>query len=162
METLEFQDIRFKIIDGPLQPVPMQALTTVEDTLGLRFPEPYRAFVTTLGLGETELSIRTLPPKSIPDRRQQLRERLSRYWFWDGSPDLLTQAHAVECVPFFDSSNGDDILFHPEDRDRWFILPHEKESACMVTSFQALCDYYSRQSPRLKPPYKFFPFGDGF
>ncbi len=155
MHSIDFQGITL-ISDSPLSPVSIEELESVEARLGFNFPEAYRAFITTLGIGETEFHIRTLPPQLIlDDYLLEVQERLSEFWFWDRSPDILTQAHAVECVPFFDSPDGDDILFHPSDRSRWFILPHEEEEIFVVHSFQELCTFYLQRYDDLQPPYKF-------
>lgn len=161
MDIVEFRGISFVVATPPLQPISIQDLSAIEDCLGFLFPEDYRAFVNTLGLGETDLSIRTLPPQDILDSYlSEVRGRLSGDWFWAKNPDVLTQAQAIECVPFFDSFHGDDILFHPSDLNRWFILPHEAEEAIVVHSFQELCDFYLRRSNDLQPPYKFYGYDD--
>ncbi|WP_299487679.1 SMI1/KNR4 family protein [Acaryochloris sp. IP29b_bin.137] len=156
MDSIEFQGISFRVTTLPLRPLSIQALSAVEDHLGFLFPEDYRQFVTTLGPGITNLSIQTLSPQRIVDIfLSEVRERLSDCWFWDNSPNVLTQAQAVECVPFFDSNLGDDILFHPSDPNRWFILGHEEEEVVVVHSFQELFDFYLKIYDDLRPPYEF-------
>lgn len=156
MNTVEFQGISFRVTNPPLRPLSIQAVSAVEDHLGILFPKDYRQFVTTLGLGNTDLSIRPLSRQEIADIfLSETRERLSEYWFWDKSPDVLTQAQALECVPFFDSDHGDDILFHPSDPNRWFILGHEAEEVVVVHSFQELFDFYLQMYDDLQSPYEF-------
>lgn len=82
MDRVEFQGIPFRVATPPLRPLSIQALSVVEDHLGFLFPEDYRQFVTTLGLGNTDLSIRTLSPQGILDIfLNEVHERLSEYWF---------------------------------------------------------------------------------
>lgn len=159
MDRVEFKGISFVVATPPLRPISIQDLSAVEERLGFLFPEDYRAFVNTFGLGYTDLSIRTLSPQGILDSRlDEVRGRLSEYWFWDKSPDVLTQAQAIECVPFFDSDYGDDILFHPSDPNRWFILVHEAEEVVVVHCFRELYNFYLRICNDLQPPYKFYPY----
>jgi hypothetical protein len=166
MQIVDFQGILF-IPDSPLNPISMQEVEAVEAVLGFTFPEDYRAFVSTLGIGATEFWLKALSLQNIRDERlMELRDRLSAFWFWDKSPELLTQERAVECVPFFDSSCGDDIIFHPSDRNCWFILQHEADTVAVVHSFQELCAFYLDDDglhldgdDELQPPYKFNNYG---
>jgi hypothetical protein len=106
MDRVEFRGISFLVATPPPRPISIQNLSAIEDQLGFLFPEDYRAFITTLGVGETDLSIRVLPPQYILDSgASELHSRLSEHWFWDKSLDVLTQAQAIECIPFFDFSN---------------------------------------------------------
>jgi hypothetical protein len=143
---IDFLGFQFNITNPPLNPISEQELSLVENELGFLFPDDYRIFITTLGAGELNICLRVFPPKYILNNLlHQTRERLSEYWFWDKDPAILTQSHAVECVPFFDSPAGDDILFHPSDRNRWFILQHEHDKAVVVHSFGELCNRYSSE-----------------
>ncbi|HIK14135.1 MAG TPA: SMI1/KNR4 family protein [Leptolyngbyaceae cyanobacterium M33_DOE_097] len=159
MDIVEFQGISFLVAAPPLCPIPTQELVAVENQLGFLFPEDYRAFITTIGVGNAELGIRAFSPQLILDSMlSEAHDRLSEFWFWDESPNVLTQAQAIECVPFFDSYHGDDILFHPSDPNRWFILGHETEEVVVVRSFQELCDFYLQGHDGLYPPYKFYRY----
>jgi hypothetical protein len=152
MQSIDFQGMTFTP-DAPLSTVSLDELEAVESRLGFTFPQDYRAFISTLGTGETEFHVRALPPKD--HYLFEPRIRLAGCWFWDQSPDILTQSQALECVPFFDSSDGDDILFHPSNRNRWFILPHSEEEIFVVHSFQELCKLYLQRYDDLQAPYKF-------
>jgi hypothetical protein len=158
---LEIQGIPFIITNPPLQPVSLKELSEVENELGIFFPDDYRTFMTTFGAGYTNFSIRTFTPREILQSfLHETRDRLSEFWFWQEDPQVLTQSRAIECVPFFDSGAGDDIIFHPSDRDRWFILPHERENIIVVRSFRELCDFYVQRcrddnGNSLQPPFEF-------
>jgi hypothetical protein len=155
MNRINFQDIPFAF-NSPLRTISIQKLSEIEDHLGFLFPEDYRAFITTVGIGEAEFHLRALSPQHIFDENLfELRGRLAEFWFWDKTPEILTQAHAVECVPFFDSSDGDDIIFHPSNRNRWFLLPHSDEAVIVVHSFWELCAHYLQIYDDLKAPYEF-------
>ncbi|MGF1489016.1 MAG: SMI1/KNR4 family protein [Prochloraceae cyanobacterium] len=156
---IEFQGISFIVTNPPLQPISIEELSAVETELGCLFPEDYRAFVTTLGAGNIDIGIRAFSPRYILKILSETRERFSENWFWDESPDILTQAKAIECVPCFDSANGDDIIFDPLHRDRWYILPHEEEEVYLVSSFVELCDFYLQLEPQ-QPRFEFEPDED--
>ncbi len=136
-------------------------MSAVENQLGFPFPHDYRAFITTFGTGDTNNSIRVFSPRKIQERfLYETRERLSEHWFWNDNSTSLTQSRAVECVPFFDSAAGDDILFHPSDQNHWFILPHEEEDIIVVRSFRELCNVYAHRCADddgnpMQPPFEF-------
>jgi hypothetical protein len=157
MQSIDFQGITF-ISDEPFSPISMEVLESVEAQLGFNFPDDYRKFITTLGVGETEFHVEARSPQGILKfDLGDVKSRLSEFWFWDNSPDILTQAQAIECVPFFSSADGDDILFHPSDPGRWFILEHDvsEETIIVVHSFQELCRFYLRRYEELQAPYQF-------
>jgi hypothetical protein len=162
MDRIDFQGISF-VFNSPLRTIPIQKLTGIEDRLGFLFPEDYRAFITTLGVGDTQFHLRAYSPQRILDEDLfELRGRLAEFWFWDKTPDILTQAHAVECVPFFASEDGDDIIFHPSNRNCWFLLPHGDEAVIVVRSFRELCAYYLQRYDDLQAPYEFESASDGW
>ena len=158
---VEFLGLQFIVTNPPLNPVSAQELSAVEYELGFLFPDDYRAFITTFGAGEINICIRAISPQNIlKSWLHDTRDRLAEYWFWNESPTSLTQARAIQCVPFFDSPAGDDILFHPCDRNRWFILPHEQEEIIVVQSFRRLCDLYTQEcvdddGNPIQPPFEF-------
>jgi hypothetical protein len=157
MQSINFQGIIF-ISDTLLSTVSIEELEAIEARLGFTFPEDYRAFINTLGIGETEFHVRAYPP--LDDYLFEASNRLTEFWFWNKSPQILTQAHAVECVAFFGSSDGDDILFHPSNRNRWYILPHEEEEVILVHSFQELSAYFLQRYDDLQAPYEYEPWSD--
>jgi SMI1-KNR4 cell-wall len=160
MQSIDFQGIKF-VADKALSPIPIEVLASVESRLGFTFPDDYREFITTIGAGYyIDFHLQIWPPQMIVDDfLPEAQDRLAEFWFWDDSPEILTQAQAVECVPLFGSDDGDDILFHPSDRSRWFILQHdvEDETVIVVHSFQELCRFYLQRYEELKAPYRFSP-----
>jgi hypothetical protein len=157
MQSIDFQGLLF-IPNAPLSPVSREVLESIESSLGFTFPEDYREFVMTLGVGETEFHLQALSPRKIAENELwNSQDLLAEFWFWEDSPDILTQAQAIECAPFFSSSDGDQILFHPSDRDRWFILQHdvEDETVIVVHSFRELCRFYLQRYDELQAPYRF-------
>jgi hypothetical protein len=142
-----FQGISI-VSDVPLCPIEPEDLRQVEAELGFRFPNDYREFVLTLGAGEImDLWICAFDPSDILlGGMGEMHDRLAEFWFWDQSPEILTQEKALQCVPFFNTTCGDDILFHPSNPDEWFILEHDQEDETVktVNSFQELFDFYFR------------------
>ncbi|PSB01387.1 SMI1/KNR4 family protein [Merismopedia glauca] len=158
MQSIDFMGIVL-LPNSALSLVSVEELESVEAELGFTFPEDYRNFVITLGSGVTDFSLRVYPPRTILESQMlEVQDRLSEFWFWDKSPDILTQSQAIECVPFFDSPDGDDILFHPSDQSRWFILQHDGDKIIVIHSFQKLCAFYLKRNRKLRPPYKFTVF----
>ncbi|MDZ8185066.1 MAG: SMI1/KNR4 family protein [Nostoc sp. ChiSLP02] len=156
---LEFQGISFIVTQEPLYPVSTQELLVVEEKLQVLFPEDYRTFITTFGSGTfLDLPLRVFSPHDIVENLlSEVRERLAMYWFWRDNPESLTQTLAVECIPCFDSYDGDDILFHPSNRNRLFVLPHGDEEIYTFESFKDLCNWYINRYASLQPPFHFSP-----
>jgi SMI1 / KNR4 family (SUKH-1) len=154
-KNIPFDDVTIR------RPISVETLLEVETSLGFRFPDDYREFITTFGDGDImDGAIRAFSPRHIlAVGLGETRDRLSEFWFWDQSPDILNQEKAVQCVPFFDSADGDDILFHPNNPDEWFVLAHEADTVITVHSFQSLFNFYLQRyneaEEEIKPPFKF-------
>ena len=160
---IEFQGIQFDVESAYLHPTTMEELSSVEAELGCSFPNDYREFITTFGPGEMNFHVGAFSPRTILKILPETRERLSEYWFWREDPASLTQRRAVECIPFFDSCDGDDILFHPSEPNRWFILLHGEPDIITVHTFQQLCNFYIQKYEEddvegpFTPPFEFSP-----
>jgi hypothetical protein len=152
MQNIDFQGMAFTP-DLPVSTYSIKDLEVIESRLGFTFPEDYRLFISTLGAGETEFHVRAYPPHD--EYLFEASERFLYHWFWDESPEILTQAYAMECVAFFDSTDGDDIIFHPSNPNCWFILPHEEGKVIIVNSFQQLCQHYLLLYDELSEPFQF-------
>lgn len=156
MKSLSFKSIIISI-PPEIYPLTYKDLEGYEQKLGFKLPEDYRDFLCTLGIGSIELGIGALHPQKLNFFAKHNRERFAEHWFWDQSPDILTQAKALECLPFFDDDLGSDILFHPSDVSRWFVLPHEDAVVLVMHSFKELCDYCLSMQDDVYPPYEFTP-----
>jgi SMI1-KNR4 cell-wall len=158
-----FKSIPFRD-DIIIRPIPVETLVEVETALGFRFPDDYREFITTFGDGEImNVAISAFSPRHIlAIGLKETQDRLAEFWFWDQSPDILNQEKAVQCVPFFDSPHGDDILFHPDHPNEWFILQHGEDTVITVHSFQELFNFYLQRAieaeeKEIQPPFQFQP-----
>jgi hypothetical protein len=144
VQCCQFQNILVNVKNPPLKPVLKSEILEVEAQLGLVFPADYKDFVTTFGAGELSIIYlwASTPYDVMEVSRYESQERLAEFWFWEGSPEILTQQKVIECFPFFGSAQGDDILFHPSEPNTWFILPHEEQHVVTVHNFKELVDYY--------------------
>ncbi len=107
------------------------ALAAAERTLGARFPNGYAEIILRFGQGILCGFIRVYPPGEILGGESSYlawRERVDAYWFWDEGVDVLSKERALECVCVADTLNGDELVFHPSDPDRIFILPRSEEA----------------------------------
>jgi hypothetical protein len=102
---------------------------SVEAKLNVSFPDGYREYVTTLGLGEYIYNavIRIDMPSAILLDHREYQESLEEYWFWEEGGDVLSKERAVECIRISDTVGGDTIIFHPSNSKKLFLLPHDEE-----------------------------------
>lgn len=101
-------------------------VSEMELRMGTRFPTGYRDFMTTLGEGNLGSDcICVYPPWEINNKTQaEWRERVSDYWNWDRSAKVLNKEKALECVLIGSSCDGE-IVFHPSEPDRLYILSQD-------------------------------------
>jgi len=104
-----------------------QDVDEAERSLGTRFPAGYRTFVTRLGEGVYGTRVRVYLPSRVVRDLAGWRGRIEQHWFWGEKP--LSQAHALECICFGDTIDGDELVFHASDPDAIVLLPHESEKA---------------------------------
>jgi hypothetical protein len=144
MSNHSFRKLRFET-SRPLHPIAVGELESVEQALRCRFPSDYRDFVLRFGSGEfDQISLCVQRPSEILQRTDEDRARLAKYWFWDHSPDVWSQARAVESIACFDGTSGDDIRFHPSDLHSMYLLPHEDNFIIRFTSFADIVHHFRR------------------
>ena len=100
---------------------------SLESELWIQFPPGYRDYVTQLGEGILGTLVRIYPPWRIDKELNEWRRRIDKYWFWDKGRKLLPKARALECVIVGDTSNGDELVFHPCRPGHMFVLPIDSE-----------------------------------
>jgi len=147
-----FRGIQFEVAGTP-HPVDREEVAKVEHQFACRFPDDYRSFVVEYGPGEFEpVHCKVLPPSLIAARTQQDRSRLREYWFWDESPEIWTQARAVESLACYDG-DGHDIRFHPSDPSKTYFLSHDEQVIYQCEGLPSLlrlmCKIYGVESGAL-------------
>lgn len=122
---------RIKVLGSPLFRSTPDDVAGAEEKLGSRFPAGYADYVCRFGEGILGGSyVRIYPPRRILDGENncaEWRERVNEYWFWDDGADVLSKQTALQCVIIGDTFDGDELVFHPSDPDRVFILPRYAE-----------------------------------
>jgi len=101
-----------------------------EKQLGVRLPTGYREFIARLGEGRLAGYVRVYPPYQILEGDNSVtawRKRIDEYWFWDEGKDVLTKVKALECVIVADTMDGDELVAHPSEPDRLYVLPRYEE-----------------------------------
>ena len=120
-----------KVVGGPLALSPAAEVDGAEAQLGIRFPTGYREYVTRFGEGVLGGSyLRIYPPRRILTGENNLadwRQRIDEYWFWDDGKDVLTKPQALESVIIGDTLDGDELIVHPSNPERVYVLPRNSD-----------------------------------
>lgn len=128
------------IIGGPLVLSDPSEVDHAEAQLGMRFPTGYREYITRFGEGVLGGAyVRIYPPRRIldgPNRLAEWRQRIDEYWFWDEGREVLTKPQALQSVIFGDTGDGDELIVHPGEPDRIYVLP--RNSADIFVAGQGL------------------------
>jgi hypothetical protein len=91
------------------------------------FPDGYREYVTTFGEGTLGGSyIRIFPPHALLAWRKHYLELMRDYWLWDEEPFIFTQKQALESYAIGDTLDGDQLVVHPDNKDKIFVLPRNE------------------------------------
>jgi hypothetical protein len=125
---LNISDVR--ILQKPLVLAKPHEIDGLESKLWVTFPSGYREYVTKLGEGVLGgRFVRIYPPWRIDKELADWRRRIAKYWFWESSGELLPKERALECIIVGDTVNGDELIFHPVQPNRLFVLPRDSEQA---------------------------------
>lgn len=119
-------------IQGKITSLPnVEDVELLETTYKTNFPLGYKEYITTFGEGILGGSyIRIYTPNEIlngVNSVKEWRERISEYWFWDEGEILLTKDKAQECLIIGDTLGGDELCFHPQEKDVIYVLPRNEE-----------------------------------
>lgn len=129
-----FEEI--KVIGGSLLRSETSEVDQAEVRLGVRFPTGYREYVTRFGDGVLGGSyIRIYPPQRILSGENNLdewRQRIGEYWFWDDGREVLTKEQALQAIIIGDTLDGDELIFHPREPERIYVLPRHSEEIYMA------------------------------
>jgi hypothetical protein len=70
------------------------------------------------------------PPRRIQSGENNLaewRQRIDQYWFWDDGREVLTKERALQSVIIGDTLDGDELIAHPSNPERVYVLPRNSE-----------------------------------
>ena len=109
-----------------------------ETALGTRFPPGYRDYVATFGAGYLNERVRVVPPTEIVDQTDEFRERMQflygdqtcgydPFGLFEEGLDLLPPDRLFACILLIDAGDGHEIIYHPDNPDDIFLLPHEQD-----------------------------------
>ena len=124
----------FKIV-GDVAPASEAEVSDAENSLGAKFPTGYREYVTRFGQGILGGYIRIYPPTILVDgnnRLQEWRKRIEEYWFWRQGETVLPKHKALECIIVGDTLDGDELVFHPDQPNKIYVLPRHSEKIFVV------------------------------
>ena len=51
------------------------------------------------------------------------RARIAEYWFWTTVPHRLTPSRALQAAVIGDTTDGDELVVHPDEPERIYVLP---------------------------------------
>src|SRR5215813_7513813 len=116
------------VVGGPLVLSSPEEVDGAETQLSIRFPAGYREYVTRFGEGILGgCYIRVYPPRRILSGLNDWRQRIDDYWHWEDGCDVLTSEQALHSVIIGDTPDGDELIVHPDNPERIFILPRNSE-----------------------------------
>ncbi|MEZ5956195.1 MAG: hypothetical protein R3C27_03155 [Hyphomonadaceae bacterium] len=111
-----------------LAPVCAEDVAAAEAALNAKFPAGYYDFITRYGRGILGGLVRIATPADVlsgPNNAREWRARIDEYWFWDASADLLPKSKALACIAIADTVGGDELVFHPAEPNRLYVLGHD-------------------------------------
>ena len=112
-----------QLLDENLAAVSPAEVDHLEAQLGTTLPKGYRSYITTLGAGVLNDTIRVYRPTFIGQQYRDFQARWAEYWLWDESESVLPKARALECIIVADTLNGDEFILHPTQPDTVYLLP---------------------------------------
>ncbi|MBV9866772.1 MAG: SMI1/KNR4 family protein [Abitibacteriaceae bacterium] len=113
------------LLNESLVLVSPEEVAQLEQQLGTKMPAGYQDFVTTLGLGILNDTVRVYTPNRISRELKDFQQRWDEYWFWDEGRDVLSKEKALESIIIADTGNGDELVFHPSQPDKLYVLPRD-------------------------------------
>lgn len=122
---MAFDDVY--VVSDQLTVVTDGDVIAAEATLGTRFPDGYREYVTTLGMGYCNGFARVYLPSEIVARKAEFQQMWamfapSRY---EQGFDLLPLHRMIESIILLSTVDGDDLVFHPDTPQALYVLPRQ-------------------------------------
>lgn len=147
----------FYLVKDELTPRTEAEVDAAEDALGMRLPDGYREFVTTLGDGEVSGLLRVCPPDDLLRQQRFLANVLHSAWFYTEPNETMTRAYAMESVMVADTSEGDMVIFHPSTRQLHVLPRNDTRTHAVGPDLWALVDWFQDSGVLVNPhPFRYF------
>jgi hypothetical protein len=145
--TPTYED-RYRVCEG-FAGVPRESIVAAEREIGAALPIGYLEYVVLFGVAIDSDRARVYAPARVTGELAEWRQRIREHWHWDDSYDVLSRRRAAECVRIADTFDGDELAFHPEERDVMYVLPRDAHDARAVvgTFEQGLDALVARELP---------------
>lgn len=121
---MNYSNITF--IQEHLQRIASEEVAQLEAHLETKMPVGYQTFITTFGVGflhNTINNVQVYPPSRIAHDLGGFQERWDTYWHWDDGKHVLSKDRVISAIIIADTSNGDELIFHPSEPERLYVLP---------------------------------------
>ncbi len=151
-----FEDIY--LVNDDVELIEPEVIDELEVSIGCRLPRGYREILTKLGVGTYCDLINLITPKDVIDRTAKQRELWGAYYDWERGGHILSLDRAKNAYLIAQSIDGDDILLHPEDSSRLFVLPRHNDTVYWLDSdFSDPLAWQSEDGPvNQPPPFRYF------
>lgn len=133
-------------------------VTKAESVLQCRFPDFYYQYITTLGEGSLATFVRVYMPQRIVKEISDFRKRWKEFFFWDLGHETLSKDKVMESIIIADTYNGDELIFHPSNHSKLYILPQDDEDIFFAGSHLEEALGWLCQSGKFTAPLTFFDF----
>lgn len=109
-------------VSNSLEVVTEEEVRAVERDLGVTFPAGYLEYVTTLGKGVYCGYVHVFMPTQIQQAYQQKQTEWETNLGWPAGEKILSRKQVVESFILAETTDGDDLIFHPQQPDKLFVL----------------------------------------
>lgn len=141
------------IISKRIQPVSLNEINQIEESLGVRLPTGYREFITTFGEGIYCDLFCIFPPQKILNeyegRRRTWRE-YAQLFFYQDREQPLEEAKLYDSIILGETIDGDQMVYYPLEPDRLYMLPRHSDVITMVSSDFSDLHIWDCHYPRLQ------------
>jgi hypothetical protein len=129
--TLDISKVN--ILPGNLDLPSHGSIVDLERKLGVKLPDGYPEYILKFGNGVLGGSlVRIYVPEKISATLTEWRERISEYWLWDDPKSAISKERAIESILIGETTIGDELIFHPSERNKLYILPRQSYGSLYV------------------------------
>ena len=124
---------KVKILPGALDVPSKDSIHKLEQELSVKLPSGYSDYILKFGNGVLGGSlVRMYMPEKIGKELNEWRKRISEYWLWDETGTAISKDRAVESIIIGDTTIGDELIFHPGEINKLYVLPRQSYCAYYV------------------------------